>query len=131
MNSEPVRESVPVLAPTVIGQSPKKTYFSDDPKPVAVPEVRYDKPVPGSTLRCLDDPVFMESTSTSGSSSTSVVPVTSVNTNEVVDKARDRFDRFWGGNETTAANPSSALENASLKQQQPIDEKLVSSQTNA
>lgn len=23
-----------------------------------IPEVRYDKPVPGSTLRCLDDPIF-------------------------------------------------------------------------
>lgn len=25
---------------------------------VGGPEIRYDKPVPGSTLRCLDDPDF-------------------------------------------------------------------------
>lgn len=105
-----------------------------------MPEVRYDKPVAGSTLRCLEDPVFMENNS-SGSSSASAIPVTSVNTNEVVDKARDRFDRFWGtGTEEASAplngasvpvtNSSSAvLEGGTAKH---LDEKpTIPSQSNA
>ncbi|KAL1376342.1 hypothetical protein pipiens_004434 [Culex pipiens pipiens] len=54
------------------------------------PEVpRFDKPVPGSTLRCLDDPTFDTADINS--------PVTNRNVaSDVLDKARDRFDRFWG-----------------------------------
>uniref|UniRef100_A0A182Q3F8 Nuclear protein MDM1 n=1 Tax=Anopheles farauti TaxID=69004 RepID=A0A182Q3F8_9DIPT len=57
--------------------------------PVPAPEpVRYDKPVAGSTLRCLDDPTF-ESDINSPLGNRNVAT-------EVLDKARDRFDRFWG-----------------------------------
>uniref|UniRef100_A0A182NG27 Nuclear protein MDM1 n=1 Tax=Anopheles dirus TaxID=7168 RepID=A0A182NG27_9DIPT len=57
--------------------------------PVLAPEpVRYDKPVAGSTLRCLDDPAF-ESDINSPLANRNVAT-------EVLDKARDRFDRFWG-----------------------------------
>ncbi|XP_049532107.1 uncharacterized protein LOC125949261 isoform X2 [Anopheles darlingi] len=53
------------------------------------PEVaRFDKPVPGSTLRCLEDPAFESDINS---------PVGTRNVaSEVLDKARDRFDRFWG-----------------------------------
>ncbi|XP_041788827.1 actin cytoskeleton-regulatory complex protein PAN1 isoform X7 [Anopheles merus] len=55
----------------------------------SVPEpVRYDKPVAGSTLRCLEDPSF-ESDINSPLANRNVAT-------EVLDKARDRFDRFWG-----------------------------------
>uniref|UniRef100_A0A182XFD7 Nuclear protein MDM1 n=1 Tax=Anopheles quadriannulatus TaxID=34691 RepID=A0A182XFD7_ANOQN len=50
--------------------------------------VRYDKPVAGSTLRCLEDPSF-ESDINSPLANRNVAT-------EVLDKARDRFDRFWG-----------------------------------
>uniref|UniRef100_A0A182JQ65 Nuclear protein MDM1 n=1 Tax=Anopheles christyi TaxID=43041 RepID=A0A182JQ65_9DIPT len=50
--------------------------------------VRYDKPVAGSTLRCLEDPTF-------DSDINSPLGNRTVAT-EVLDKARDRFDRFWG-----------------------------------
>lgn len=55
---------------------------------------RYDRPVPGSTLRCLEDPDYPDINSPPSSN-----PPRSVNnpvTEEIVDKARDRFDRFWG-----------------------------------
>ncbi|XP_055623141.1 serine/threonine-protein kinase pakA isoform X2 [Toxorhynchites rutilus septentrionalis] len=55
------------------------------------PDVRYDKPVPGSTLRCLDDPTFESDINS---------PVANRNVaSDVLDKARDRFDRFWGNAE--------------------------------
>ncbi|XP_055534383.1 uncharacterized protein LOC129723484 isoform X6 [Wyeomyia smithii] len=51
-------------------------------------DVRLDKPVPGSTLRCLDDPAFESDINS---------PVVNRNVStDVLDKARDRFDRFWG-----------------------------------
>ncbi|XP_059609384.1 uncharacterized protein LOC132256837 isoform X2 [Phlebotomus argentipes] len=50
-------------------------------------EVRYDKAVPGSTLRRLEDPAFE-----SDSKARPGVPST-----EPLEKAHDRFDRFWGG----------------------------------
>ncbi|XP_061507702.1 uncharacterized protein LOC1270906 isoform X5 [Anopheles gambiae] len=50
--------------------------------------VRYDKPVAGSTLRCLEDPSF-ESDINSPLANRNVAT-------EVLEKARDRFDRFWG-----------------------------------
>lgn len=56
---------------------------------------QYDRPVPGSTLRCLDDPGFPDINSPpSAVASRNLVNPATV---EVVDKARDRFDRFWGG----------------------------------
>ncbi|KAL7021660.1 hypothetical protein ACKWTF_011978 [Chironomus riparius] len=58
-------------------------------------KTQYDRPVPGSTLRCLDDPGI--NSPPSGTASRSVVNPATI---EVVDKARDRFDRFWGGSNT-------------------------------
>ncbi|XP_020715666.1 uncharacterized protein LOC110118411 [Ceratitis capitata] len=74
------------------------------------------KPVPGSTLRCLDDPIFDVDIAhlggggggigvsaggggnTSSSSTSTTTAVTARTTaNDVLEKARDRFDRFWGG----------------------------------
>ncbi|GAB0093317.1 AF4/FMR2 family member 4 isoform X1 [Sergentomyia squamirostris] len=55
-----------------------------------VTEVRYDKPVPGSTLRCLDDPAYEPEPKTAGRQA----PAPSA---ESFEKAHDRFDRFWGG----------------------------------
>uniref|UniRef100_A0A182ILU6 Nuclear protein MDM1 n=1 Tax=Anopheles atroparvus TaxID=41427 RepID=A0A182ILU6_ANOAO len=76
-NEAPVAEQAPAgtAAPSVA------------PVPMQEP-VRYDKPVPGSTLRCLEDPAF-ESDINSPLANRNVAT-------EVLDKARDRFDRFWG-----------------------------------
>ena len=52
----------------------------------------YSKPLPGSTLRCLEDPVFdADINSPSSSNRNPVNPST-----DELEKARDRFDRFWG-----------------------------------
>lgn len=53
-------------------------------------EIPYDKPVPGSTLRRLDDPTFIPDIN-----SPAARPIAAT---DVLDKAHDRFDRFWGGN---------------------------------
>lgn len=50
-------------------------------------KTQFDRPVPGSTLRCLEDPGINSPPGVRGNPATK----------EVVDKARDRFDRFWGG----------------------------------
>lgn len=55
---------------------------------------QYDRPIPGSTLRCLDDPDFPDINSPS--SAVAARNIVNPATVEVVDKARDRFDRFWG-----------------------------------
>lgn len=65
------------------------------PAPTAVPEVRYDKPIPGSTLRCLDDPTFDPEIN---SPSSAIGAGNRTMASDVLEKARDRFDRFWGGN---------------------------------
>ncbi len=53
------------------------------------PDVRFEKPVPGSTLRCIDDPTFDPAINSPSGNRTAF---------DVLEKARDRFDRFWGGN---------------------------------
>lgn len=58
--------------------------MSVSPNPIPGTAQRYDKPIPGSTLRCLDDP-GMESTPSTSSGG-------------VLEKARDTIDRFFGGN---------------------------------
>ncbi|XP_055681309.1 mucin-2 isoform X2 [Lutzomyia longipalpis] len=57
------------------------------PSQSVVAEGRFDKPVPGSTLRRLEDPAYEHDTK-----SRQGVPST-----ESFEKAHDRFDRFWGG----------------------------------
>lgn len=60
------------------------------------PQHRYDRPVPGSTLRCLDDPIYDANAGGSPIQSSSV-PAARTMAADVLEKARDRFDRFWGG----------------------------------
>lgn len=43
---------------TIAETKPKDNDMSTINAVAAGPEIRYDKPVPGSTLRCLDDPDF-------------------------------------------------------------------------
>uniref|UniRef100_A0A182P434 Nuclear protein MDM1 n=1 Tax=Anopheles epiroticus TaxID=199890 RepID=A0A182P434_9DIPT len=96
--SEPMTVSQPPpppLAPAPLSSQPTAAPVKDDAKDegaagsAPAPEpVRYDKPVAGSTLRCLDDPTF-ESDINSPLASRNVAT-------EMLDKARDRFDRFWG-----------------------------------
>lgn len=65
-------------------------------------EKLYDRPVPGSTLRCLDDPgINSPPSSSTATTTTSNNPRSIINpaTAEIVDKARDRFDRFWNPND--------------------------------
>lgn len=52
-------------------------------------EKSYDRPVPGTTIRCLDDPGINSPPSANTRS------ITKPATAEIVDKARDRFDQFW------------------------------------
>lgn len=63
---------------------------------------RFDKPVPGSTLRCLEDPIFTES-----------IPATAAkqavaSSGSIEIEGRDRFDRFWGGGKETVATVASS-----------------------
>lgn len=51
--------------------------------------LKYDKPVPGSTLRCLDDPNFDPEINSPAAKQTVA--------DDSFDKAHDRFDRFWSG----------------------------------
>ncbi|XP_049303640.1 uncharacterized protein LOC105230295 isoform X2 [Bactrocera dorsalis] len=87
------------------------------PPSLASTAIATGKPVPGSTLRCLDDPIFDVDIghlggggggvggvsaggggNTSSSSTSTTTAVTARTTaNDVLEKARDRFDRFWGG----------------------------------
>lgn len=84
-----------VLLFSTANQSPVKKLNNEskqNPSPLSKTtqeKPQYDRPVPGSTLRCLDDPSFPDINSPPSAVSGRTV--------EVVDKARDRFDRFWGG----------------------------------
>lgn len=63
----------------------------EPPHPTIISAVPYEKPIPGSTLRRLDDPTF----------ETDVTAVTLKECPAATDdlnEARDRFDRFWGCN---------------------------------
>ena len=78
-----------------MGQSDEKTATNGEELLKSSQEkTQYDRPVPGSTLRCLEDPGINSPPSGNARSITNPVTV------EVVDKARDRFDRFWGGSNT-------------------------------
>lgn len=65
-----------------------------------LPEVRFDKPVAGSTLRCLEDPIFGDASLLPTASNASKGSI--VGSNEL--EGRDRFDRFWGGGKDTTTN---------------------------
>lgn len=67
----------------------------EPPHPTIISAVPYDKPIPGSTLRRLDDPDFdVDTTSTP-------VPVKAgPAATDDLNEARDRFDRFWGCNKS-------------------------------
>lgn len=54
----------------------------------------YDKPIPGSTLRCLDDPNFNRDINSP--TSATAAPTTCAAATDDLNEARDRFDRFWG-----------------------------------
>lgn len=64
----------------------------EPPHPTIISALPYEKPVPGSTLRRLDDPDF--DVDVTSSTVTSKGPAATDDLNE----ARDRFDRFWGCN---------------------------------
>lgn len=66
----------------------------EPPHPTIISAVPYDKPIPGSTLRRLDDPDFDVDASSAPVSAGKVGPAATDDLNE----ARDRFDRFWGCN---------------------------------
>lgn len=68
------------------------------PKPATEP--KFDKQVIGSTIRCLEDPSFSSDTKTqlpSQQQQQQPPPASrlAVATSEVVEEARDRFDRYW------------------------------------
>lgn len=84
---------------TAANQSPVKINEKQNPSPLSKPtqeKPQYDRPVPGSTLRCLEDPSFPDINSPP--SAVAARNIVNPATVEVVDKARDRFDRFWGSN---------------------------------
>lgn len=64
----------------------------EPPHPTNISALPFEKPVPGSTLRRLDDPDFDVDVC---SSSITKGPAATDDLNE----ARDRFDRFWGCNQ--------------------------------
>lgn len=66
------------------------------PKPATDP--KFDKPAPGSTTHSLDDPNNTYNNDTKTQLSTQQPPSASrlaAATSEVVEEARDRFDRYW------------------------------------
>lgn len=65
--------------------------MKEPPHPTIISAVPFDKPVPGSTLRRLDDPNF-------DSDVTSTVASKGPAATDDLNEARDRFDRFWGCN---------------------------------
>lgn len=65
----------------------------EPPHPTIISAVPYDKPIPGSTLRRLDDPDFDVD-----ASSTPVPAKAGPAATDDLNEARDRFDRFWGCN---------------------------------
>lgn len=67
--------------------------IKEPPHPTILSTGPYDKPVPGSTLRCLDDPNFNPDVN---SPSASINPLAAAT--DDLNEARDRFDRFWGCN---------------------------------
>lgn len=67
--------------------------IKEPPHPTILSTGPYDKPVPGSTLRCLDDPNFNPDVN---SPSASIKPPAAAT--DDLNEARDRFDRFWGCN---------------------------------
>lgn len=71
--------------------------MKEPPHPTIISAVPFDKPVPGSTLRRLDDPNF---DSDVNSTVASKGPAATDDLNE----ARDRFDRFWGCNKDKDEN---------------------------
>ncbi|TMW44923.1 hypothetical protein DOY81_009998, partial [Sarcophaga bullata] len=75
------------------------------------------KPVPGTTIRVLEDPMFdvdvilassaantggqqAANLSSSSNSTTTTASTARTTATDVLEKARDRFDRFWSGNTT-------------------------------
>ncbi|XP_021693008.1 uncharacterized protein LOC5564690 isoform X8 [Aedes aegypti] len=88
--NQPISVAVPVESAALPATTvPQPTAVDTSAPAQSNPEpVRFDKPVPGSTLRCLEDPDF-DSDINSPQGSRNVA-------SEVLDKARDRFDRFWG-----------------------------------
>lgn len=62
----------------------------EPPHPTIISAVPYEKSIPGSTLRRLDDPTF----------DVEITPVASKGpaATDDLNEARDRFDRFWGCN---------------------------------
>lgn len=66
----------------------------EPPHPTIISAVPYDKPIPGSTLRRLDDPDFDVDSSSTAVPAGKAGPAATDDLNE----ARDRFDRFWGCN---------------------------------
>lgn len=85
-------------SPNTNADEPGSTIVSTKPEPI-----RYDKPIPGSTLRCLDDPTFDPPISTAGANAANASAAAAAAAQsrtiaaDVLEKARDRFDRFWGG----------------------------------
>lgn len=88
-------------ATTATNDTTDKAIITKQPEPV-----RYDKPIPGSTLRCLDDPTFDPPISAAGANAAAASAAAAASSAaqsrtmaaDVLEKARDRFDRFWGGN---------------------------------
>lgn len=67
--------------------------IKEPPHPTIISAVPFDKPIPGSTLRRLDDPIF----DTDVTSSVPTIKERPAATDDL-NEARDRFDRFWGCN---------------------------------
>lgn len=76
-----------------------KAVNGDEKAPSQEKPLIYDRPVPGSTLRCLDDPGINSPPSSSTTTSNNPRSIINPATAEIVDKARDRFDRFWNPND--------------------------------
>lgn len=66
--------------------------LKEPPHPTKISAVPYEKPIPGSTLRRLDDPDFDVDASSTPVAKTGPAATDDLN------EARDRFNRFWDCN---------------------------------
>lgn len=92
--SSPVKISSAVAAATAKSsddKSKQKSSLNSQEK------LQYDRPIPGSTLRCLDDPNFPDINSPPSNVNAMTSSAASRGLVNEEDMARDRFDRFWGG----------------------------------
>lgn len=92
---QPTKHEQPSATSSISNPSTTTTTTS-----IPITEKPTEKPVvPGNTIRCIEDPKFTADIN-SPLPPTTTRPQSSTTKNEVVEEARDRFDRYWSKPDT-------------------------------